>query len=188
MEPFADWGRIDSAGIVGVMHAYRLGPGHSALRRGRVSTPGRIYLVTFTTRDREPMFADHDAARACARAVTDPQLWPGSRLLAWVLMPDHWHGLLTLGDEDDLSHRIARVKTNSSRAVGATAAGGVGVWARSFHDRILRNGCEELFRAAHYVVMNPVRAGLVSHVGDYPYWDTVWLNRTAHVSHTVGAA
>ena len=27
-------------------HRYRLGPGQSALRRGRVSTPGRIYLVT----------------------------------------------------------------------------------------------------------------------------------------------
>ena len=153
---------------------YRLGPGHSALRRGRVSTPGRIYLVTFTTRDREPTFADHDAARSCAKAIADPQLWARSRLLAWVLMPDHWHGLLSLGD-DDLSRCIGRLKTNSSRAIGAVATGVVRVWARSFHDRALRNDSEALFHAAHYLVMTPVRAGLVSHAGDYPYWDTVWL-------------
>ena len=96
---------------------YRLGPGHLALRRGRVSTPGRIYLVTFATHDREPMFADHDAGRACARAITDPQLWPNSRLLAWVLMPDHWHGLLSLGDNDELS-------PSHSTAEGKYIAGG----------------------------------------------------------------
>jgi hypothetical protein len=28
---------------------------------------------------------------------------------------------------------------------------------------------------ARYVVMNPVRAGLVSRVGDYPFWDAAWI-------------
>jgi putative transposase len=28
---------------------------------------------------------------------------------------------------------------------------------------------------ARYIVANPVRAGLVKRVGDYPHWDAVWL-------------
>ncbi|MFV3290267.1 transposase, partial [Pseudomonas sp. NY11955] len=28
---------------------------------------------------------------------------------------------------------------------------------------------------ARYIVANPIRAGLVSRVGDYPHWDAVWL-------------
>ena len=28
---------------------------------------------------------------------------------------------------------------------------------------------------ARYIVANPLRAGLVERVGDYPYWDAVWL-------------
>jgi hypothetical protein len=28
---------------------------------------------------------------------------------------------------------------------------------------------------ARYVVANPVRAGLVQRVGQYPHWDAIWL-------------
>jgi len=29
---------------------------------------------------------------------------------------------------------------------------------------------------ARYIIGNPVRSGLVQRVGDYPFWDAVWLN------------
>jgi hypothetical protein len=28
---------------------------------------------------------------------------------------------------------------------------------------------------ARYIVANPLRAGLVSRVGHYPFWNAVWL-------------
>jgi len=28
---------------------------------------------------------------------------------------------------------------------------------------------------ARYIVANPIRAGLVDNIGQYPYWDAVWL-------------
>jgi hypothetical protein len=34
---------------------------------------------------------------------------------------------------------------------------------------------EDLAQIARYVVLNPVRAGLVRRVGDYPHWDAAWL-------------
>ena len=35
---------------------------------------------------------------------------------------------------------------------------------------------EDLVGVARYIVANPVRAGLVNRVGEYPYWDAVWLD------------
>lgn len=48
------------------------------------------------------------------------------------------------------------------------------VWQRGFHDRALRQE-EDLIATARYVVANPLRAGLVDRIGDYPWWDAVWL-------------
>ena len=42
------------------------------------------------------------------------------------------------------------------------------------HDRALRRD-EDLLAVARYIVANPLRAGLVRRVGDYPLWDAVWL-------------
>ena len=47
-------------------------------------------------------------------------------------------------------------------------------FGRGLHDHAVRS--DEDFRAlARYVVANPLRAGLVSQIGDYPLWDAAWL-------------
>jgi putative transposase len=149
-------------------------PGHAALRRGRASLPGQVYLVTFATEGRHPLFADPSLATAAARALADPRLWPASRLLCWVLMPDHWHGLLELGRLDSLEVRIGLLKSNTARVVRRQRPEVARVWARGYHDHALR--AEESMQAvARYIVLNPVRAGLVRRVGEWPYWDAVWL-------------
>ncbi len=153
--------------------ADRTAHGHAALRRGRASIPGQAYLVTFVTRDRRPLLADPVAAHAVARAIVDKRLWYRSRLLAWVLMPDHWHGLIELGEMETLSVCVQRLKANTSR-VFLTSGEPRRVWAAGFHDRAMRSD-DDLRVAARYVVANPLRAGLVDAVGKYPYWDAVWL-------------
>lgn len=48
------------------------------------------------------------------------------------------------------------------------------VWEKGFHDRALR-GEATLKPAARYLVGNPLRAGLAEQIGDYPYWNSIWL-------------
>jgi hypothetical protein len=48
------------------------------------------------------------------------------------------------------------------------------VWKPGFHDRALRHE-DSMVDAARYIVANPLRAGLVERVGDYPFWDAIWL-------------
>jgi putative transposase len=148
--------------------------GYASLRKGRASVAGQIYLVTFTTATRARLFEDHDLARLAALAMTDRRLWYRSRLLAWVLMPDHWHGLVELGAMDSLSIIVQKIKSNSARRVRAEYPTTGAVWEKGFHDRAIR--MESTIKpAARYIVSNPIRAGLADHPGDYPYWNTVWL-------------
>lgn len=156
--------------------------GSRSLRLGRWSVSGQIYLVTFTTAERRRWFVDFPLACVACRALTDPRLWERSRLLAWVLMPDHWHGLMELGDGDALSRRVQLLKSNTARRVRAAAEGDLRVWATGFHDRMLRRD-DELVAMARYLVLNPVRAGLVARVGEYPFWDAVWVSSHRHEGH-----
>lgn len=147
--------------------------GYRALRRGRFSQRGQVYLVTFVANDRECLFADPAYACLAARVIVDARNWVRSRPLAWVLMPDHWHGLIELGEGELLPDLVRRLKTNSSREVRVAFGRKRAVWAAGFHDRALRHE-DHLEDMARYLVLNPVRAGLVLRVRDYPYWDAIW--------------
>jgi REP element-mobilizing transposase RayT len=148
-------------------------PGQQALRRGRMSLPGQIYLLTATTADRAPWFLDVVFARAICRLMIEPRTWGDARLLCWVLMPDHWHGLIELGERDDLSLVMNRFKSVTSKRLRQTELCSR-LWARGFHDHALRRD-EDIHAAARYIIANPVRAKLVDRTGNYPYWNCIWL-------------
>ena len=150
-----------------------MGEGHQALRKGRHSRRGQVYLVTFTTWQRAPLFADAARGLVAAPVMVNAVRRADARLLAWVLMPDHWHGLVELGDAG-LGKVVRRVKGTSARRLRLAFPGIGHVWAPAYHDRALRQE-EDLQAAARYLVANPVRAGLVRGVRDYPFWDAAWL-------------
>ena len=139
-----------------------------ALRIGRRSESGRIYLITTATVDRRPVFEDFACARCVVREMRYLAEQGGVASLAWVVMSDHLHWLLQLGEHTDLSDTIRTLKGRSARRLGGP------LWQRAFHDRALREE-EDLLAAARYIVANPLRAGLVTRIGDYPHWDAIWL-------------
>ena len=147
-------------------------PGSKILRKGRISEPGHVYLITFTTLARQPLFPDFQLASRIAEALYHPLLWRDARLLAWVLMPDHWHGLVQLGDSNGLSSLVRSIKSNTARSLPESMSRPV--WAPGFHDRAVRKD-QDLKATARYIIMNPVRAGLVSSPRFYPYWNAIWI-------------
>ena len=108
--------------------------------------------------------------------MRDRTLWRASRPLCWVLMPDHLHALLELGEGDALDGLMARIKSATSRHVNGVLHRKGSVWARAYHDRALRRD-DDVRAVARYIVANPLRAGLVERIGDYPFWDAEWLCR-----------
>lgn len=148
-------------------------PGNRVLRKGRVSLAGHMYLITTVTRGREPLFSDFAAGCAAARCFDDTHVLRDTRMLAWVLMPDHAHWLIQLGEADNLNALASRLKSASARGANRRLLRNGPLWARAFHDHALRAD-EDLLRSARYVIANPIRAGLVERVGDYPFWNAVW--------------
>ncbi len=149
-------------------------PGHAALRRGRVTLRNGVYFVTAATCQRIALFHDCCAARTAARCFEDPHVLGDASMLAWVLMPDHAHWLIQLVGTTPLGICVGRIKSASSRAVNRACQRKGCVWAPAFHDHALRAE-EDVEAAARYLVANPLRAGLVERVGDYPYWNAVWI-------------
>jgi len=143
------------------------------LRSGRFSETGRIYLLTAVVHDRQPLFADWRLGRLLVqelRLVEDLRL---ARSLAWVVMPDHWHWLVEL-NEGSLGSLVQRIKSRSAKAVNTARRTQGRVWQRGFHDYAVRKE-EDIQALARYVVANPLRAGLVERIGEYPLWDAVYL-------------
>ena len=136
--------------------------------------PHHVYLVTSATANRTPVFHDFQAGCAAARCFEDHVILSDARMLAWVLMPDHAHWLIQLGEKNSLGLIVNRIKSASARLANRRLKRQGPLWDRAFHDHALRSD-EDFRQAARYMVANPVRAGLVRRVGDYPFWNAVWL-------------
>ncbi|MCY1462279.1 hypothetical protein D9M71_800370 [compost metagenome] len=88
-------------------------------------------------------------------------------------MPDHFHWLIELR-QGSLGGLVQRTKSLTTKAVKQSTGRNTSLWQRGFHDRALRRE-EDLVKVARYVVANPLRAGLVERLGDYPLWDAIWV-------------
>ncbi|RZK04327.1 MAG: transposase [Pantoea sp.] len=148
-------------------------PHAHSLRRGRISEPGRSYLLTAVTRNRQRLFTDLIYARTAIQQLRKIQGEGVCRSLAWVLMPDHLHWLVELG-AGTLANLMCSFKSRSSVALYRTGAIRQHIWQQGFHDRALRRD-EDIKAVALYIIRNPIRAGIVRRVGEYSHWDCVWL-------------
>jgi putative transposase len=149
-------------------------PGHAALRKGRVSVSNGIYLVTATTINRTRAFENFHAACAAAHCFEDGRVLKNAAMLAWVLMPDHAHWLIETSKHDVLGNIFNRIKSASARQANRVLQRKGALWSAAYHDHALRAE-DDLPDTARYVVANPLRAGLVKSLGDYPFWNAIWL-------------
>ena len=88
--------------------------------------------------------------------------------MAFVIMPDHLHWLMQLLGAQSLQSVIKVVKSKVSLKIGRP------IWQPGYYDRAIRKE-EDIQAVARYIVANPIRAGLVNKVGDYPHWDAIWI-------------
>jgi REP element-mobilizing transposase RayT len=149
-------------------------PHAKRLRHGRASERYRIYLCTTVVGDRRTVFADFRTGLI----VVDTLRWQDdqrhTRTLAFVVMPDHLHWLFELCGDTHLSLIMQSMKKHSARRVNASMGLQGPLWQPGFHDHAVRRE-EDLRALARYVISNPVRAGLVRSIRDYPLWDAMWL-------------
>ncbi len=90
------------------------------------------------------------------------------RLHEFVVMPDHFHVLLTSVPPVTLEKSVQFIKGGFSYCA-RKELGLIGEpWQTSFYDHRVRDG-DEYSRFRHYIHMNPVRRGLVPRPEEFPY-------------------
>ena len=146
-------------------------PSSHKLRKARVSIQNQVYLVTFVTEERRIRFADLYCARLLITALKNCS---SAETLAFTVMPDHVHWLVQLQDQTSLSRVLQSIKSVSAHKLNRHLGRKGRFWQDGYHDHALRKE-EDVIDAARYIVANPLRAGMVSSVGDYPHWDAIWL-------------
>ena len=139
-----------------------------SLRMGRFSQPNQIYHITFTTKNREPVFKRFANARLFIHVLKQSDELQHTNTLAFVVMPDHVHWLFALGSKHQLPNVVKTIKSKVSIKIGKP------VWQSGYYDHAIRQD-EDIVNIARYIIANPIRAGLVKRVGDYPHWHAVWL-------------
>ncbi len=147
---------------------------YQKLRIGRISEPNRAYFVTTVTRNRKTLFDDLYCARIVINNMEKIHSSGWVNSLGWVVMPDHVHWLFQLTAIRDLSCVMKHFKAQTAQQINKTLNQNGSIWQKSFHDRAIRDN-EDLCQVARYIVANPLRAGLVQNIGDYPHWDAIWL-------------
>lgn len=120
------------------------------------------YFITLCTADRLPVLDNPEVfARVHSFAESSMKRY-GVHINSYVLMPDHVHLIVTIGGS---SGATLGVWVKAFKAVVSLRQF---KWQSGFFDHVLRNSesCSEKWE---YIRMNPVRAGLVQHPGDWPY-------------------
>jgi putative transposase len=129
---------------------------------------GRIaYSLTICTDWRQRAFDDRDFARDSIRKLLSTAAKFQFALYAYCLMPDHGH-IVALGkrDDSDLEKFMRSWTTQTGYAWLRNHRDHL--WEGGYFDRILRSDVSIYF-AAQYVVMNPVRAGIVDDPTKYEF-------------------
>ena len=141
--------------------------GH-CLRTHRYSQHERIYAVTFCTNHRQKYFLDFQLARIVVHALKFQDIKGNTKTLAYVVMPDHVHWLFVL-NQSQLDQVLHGVKSFTAHKFGQQ------LWQDGYYEHSVRKP-QDLVKLSRYIVANPLRAKLVEKIGDYPFWDAVWLN------------
>lgn len=143
------------------------------LRVGRYSEPGRSYLITLVVHQRQRLFIDVFLGRLLVAELRKNHERGLVDSLAWVIMPDHIHWLFELRQKT-LADVVRRIKSCSTLVINRQRQDRGRIWQPGYHDRAVRKQ-DDVRAMARYIIANPLRAGLVDRIGDYPLWDAAWL-------------
>lgn len=143
-----------------------------ALLRCRTSVVGHFYVTTSVTAGRQSLFAAPECAAVLMHQFKASDARGASRSFAWVIMPDHFHWVMQLRG-GALGPCVQSLKSRSAVAINAALGRRAPVWQRGYYEHWIRDE-HDIRQQVLYVMGNPVRAGLASRLGDYPYGWCRW--------------
>ena len=137
-------------------------------RAKRFMRPDSIHHVINRANERRQLFDSPDDYDEFVRLIAWAKQRCPVRILAFNVMPNHWHFLFWPGNENEIPKFIHRLSTTHSiRRRKRTDSVGFGhVYQHRYHS-FLVDSESYYFKVIHYIEANPVRAGLVSTAKDW---------------------
>jgi len=117
----------------------------------------RSYFVTAVTAQRRRLFQVTANAALLQQTILDYRSQGRFLLHAFVIMPDHFHALITPAPEVSLEKAMQFIKGGFSFRLKSK----LNVWMRSFNESQIMTK-EKFMSSVLYIEENPVRRGLVS--------------------------
>ena len=133
-------------------------------------------MITTACHQRRPLLSSDAAARIMIEEFRAREHEARCVSLAYVIMPDHIHWMLQLLPGHALSNVVATTKGRASFRINRVNRTLGRFWQPNFYDHAVRRD-EDLENLAYYLIMNPVRAGLVERAHQYCYWWSTWHPR-----------
>lgn len=142
-------------------------------RRARRLQAGGIQHVVNRGALRAPLFADEAGCRLFLGALRDALARHPVDLLAWCVMPNHWHLLLRPRTVEALPGFVRWLTLAHSRRWQAFhARPGQGTLYQGRYRSVPIEGDDQLLTVLRYIERNPVRAGLADSAADWR-WSSV---------------
>ena len=121
-----------------------------------------VFFITICCVPRGPnQLASPEVWQAIDEAITHRERLGDLDCCLALAMPDHFHALLIFPGRKRMMAVVSAFKSWLASRHGIQ-------WQRDFFDHRLR-GWESAQEKAHYIRMNPVRAGLVTNPQDWPF-------------------
>ena len=124
------------------------------------------YFITSATSQRKPLFQSERMTGLLLDVLFHYRDQKKYLLHEFVIMPDHFHLILT--PTDTLERSLQLIKGGFSFRAKKELGFGGEIWETSFYDRRIR-GWEEFCQFREYIHLNPVKAGLFEMPDQYPY-------------------
>lgn len=132
------------------------------------TAPGCTYFVTTKTWANRNVFQVVDNAGIVVESLLRYRAKGAYLLHEFVIMPDHFHLLLTPGSSTALERAIQLIKGGSSYEIHRRRGHRMEIWQPGFHEQTVRD-MRDFQSKVEYIRMNPVVAKLVETPEQWPH-------------------
>ncbi len=137
----------------------------------RTHLAGGCYFFTVVTLNRVPIFTNEECVEVLRQSIHKVMTSHPFEIDAMVILPEHLHCIWRLPEGDaDYSSRWREIKKATSRQISTAtnARHERNVWQRRFWEHTIRDE-EDWRKHMDYIHYNPVKHGLVSSPGEWPW-------------------
>ncbi|MFQ5455303.1 MAG: transposase [Nitrospirota bacterium] len=144
------------------------------VRETRINIPGFIYHVINRGNNRQEVFKKEEDHKRYIELLGRYKERYGFKIYSYVLMNNHIHLLIEVGDKGSISKIMQGITLAHTRYYNLKYKASGHVWQGRFKSSIV--GEERyLLAISRYIELNPVRARIVKDPGDY-----IWSSYTFH--------